>query len=155
MYIYIYEYVSEWASERVSVRACVRVHVRVRGVCVACTCACACAWRVRVRGVYVCVCVYVACACACARVCIQGIWNHPCTLFISETEHFRKKHFRQKLWGSKWSIQWSNQSDLWWCHQDQSNVTLNFLNGTPYFLLHIPIAHPESFPKHYNKIFFH
>jgi len=28
-----------------------------------------------------------------------------------------------------------------------SNV---FLNGTPYFLLHILVAHLESFPKHYN-----
>ncbi|KAG5326559.1 AMPN Aminopeptidase, partial [Acromyrmex heyeri] len=32
---------------------------------------------------------------------------------------------------------------------------VNFLNGTPYFLLHIFIAYLESFPKHYNKIIFH
>jgi len=30
-----------------------------------------------------------------------------------------------------------------------------FLNGTPYILLHIFIAYLESFPKHYNKTFFH
>jgi len=30
-----------------------------------------------------------------------------------------------------------------------------FLNGTPYILLHIFIVYLESFPKHYNKTFFH
>jgi len=27
---------------------------------------------------------------------IQNVWDHPCTSFISETEQFRKKRFRQK-----------------------------------------------------------
>jgi len=49
----------------------------------------------------------------------------------------------------------NNQSNLWWSHQDQSNVTLNFLKRNLYFSLHILTAHLESFPKHYNKIFFH
>jgi len=32
---------------------------------------------------------------------------------------------------------------------------LFFFNGTPYILLHIFIVYSESFPKHYNKTFFH
>jgi hypothetical protein len=33
-------------------------------------------------------------------------------------------------------------------------ATFNFLNGTPYFSLHILTAHLESFPKHYNYLIF-
>jgi len=34
-------------------------------------------------------------------------------------------------------------------------MSLKFLNRIPYFSLHILVSHLESFPKHYNKIFFH
>jgi len=33
-------------------------------------------------------------------------------------------------------------------------VTLNFLNETPHFSLHILVDYLERFPKYYNKIFF-
>jgi len=32
---------------------------------------------------------------------------------------------------------------------------LIFLNKSPYFLLHILVTYLESFPKHYNNVFFH
>jgi len=34
-------------------------------------------------------------------------------------------------------------------------ITSIFLNGTPYFLLHILVAYFKSFPKYYNKVYFH
>ena len=40
-------------------------------------------------------------------------------------------------------------------YQGQVKVNMNFLNITTHCLLHILIAHLESFPKHYNKIIFH
>jgi len=39
--------------------------------------------------------------------------------------------------------------------QGHFKVNLIFLNGTLYILLHIFIAYLESFPKHYNKTYFH
>jgi len=39
--------------------------------------------------------------------------------------------------------------------QGHLKVNFRFLNGTPYFLLHILVAYLDSFPKHYNKVFFH
>jgi len=35
------------------------------------------------------------------------------------------------------------------------SIIITFLNGNPYFLIHILIAYLESFPKHYNKVTFH
>jgi len=59
------------------------------------------------------------------------------------------------LYGLKGDIRWYYWFDLGWRCQGQGKVTLNFLNGTPYFLLHILVAHLESFPKHYNYVSFH
>jgi len=46
-------------------------------------------------------------------------------------------------------------SDLGVQFRGPFKVNLIFLNGTPYYLLHILVADLESFPKYYNKIFFH
>jgi len=46
------------------------------------------------------------------------------TLLSRKQSILEKKRFRQKLWGSRWSIQWSNQSDIGWRHENQSDVTL-------------------------------
>jgi len=43
-----------------------------------------------------------------------------------------------------------HQFDLEESAESHVKVTSNFLNGTPYMLLHILVAHLESFPKHYN-----
>jgi len=64
--------------------------------------------------------------------------------------HFRKKYFKQKLYGLKGAIRWYHWFDLEKLFEVHVKVTFNFLNGTTYFLLNILVAYLESFPKHYN-----
>jgi len=61
----------------------------------------------------------------------------------------------------------SNESCIIWRRTHDKNVYLTlsdfvkikfiivFLNGNPYFLLHILVIYLESFSKHYNKVMFH
>src|SRR5580765_5319599 len=82
--------------------------------------------------------------------CIQGVPDHAYTPFLSKTKHFRKKRFRQKLYGFEGAIRGYHWFDLKESPEGHVMVTSNFLNGTPHILLHILVACLESFPKHYN-----
>jgi len=68
--------------------------------------------------------------------------------------HFRKKCFRQKLYGLKGAIRWCHWFDLGELFEGHMKFTFNFLNRTYYLSLHILVAYLEGFPKHYNKISF-
>ncbi|EZA62079.1 hypothetical protein X777_06195 [Ooceraea biroi] len=61
----------------------------------------------------------------------------------------------QKLYGFEGDIRWYHWFDLEELLDGHMKVIFNFLNRTYYFSLHILVAYLESFPKHYNKIFFH
>ncbi|EFN60776.1 hypothetical protein EAG_02247 [Camponotus floridanus] len=63
-----------------------------------------------------------------------------------------KKLFRQKLYGFKGDILWCHQFNLEEQPEGHVKVSSNFINGIPYMLLHILVAHLKSFPKHYNYI---
>jgi len=81
---------------------------------------------------------------------IQGVIKVPEQLNISQTVHFRKKCFRQKLFGFEGAIRWYHWFDLEESFEGHVKVTSIFLNGTPYIFLHTFVAYLESFPKHYN-----
>jgi len=61
-----------------------------------------------------------------------------------------KKCFGQKLCGFEGAIRWYHWFDLEESFEGHVKVTSIFLNGTPYIFLHILVAYPDSFPKHYN-----
>jgi len=97
-----------------------------------------------------------------ARVCahihtyihIQGILFNLRHRSNSKPRRFRWECFKQK-YGFKRAIRWCHWFYLEKSFEGHVNVTSNFLNGTPYILLHILIACLESFPKHYNEVSFH
>jgi len=69
---------------------------------------------------------------------------------ISIRKSFIRKCFKQKLYGFEGNITWYYWFDLEELFEGHVKVTFNFLNRIPYILLHILVAHLESFPKHYN-----
>ena len=73
----------------------------------------------------------------------------------SKTKSEREKCFRQNLFGFEGAIRWYHWFDLEELFEGHMKVPSIFLNGIPYFLLHILVADLESFLKHYNKVFFH
>jgi len=81
------------------------------------------------------------------RVC-QKCGNPP--LNISQTVHFRKKCFRQKLFGFEGAIRRYHWFDLEESFEGHVKITSIFLNGIPYIFLQILVAYLDSFPKHYN-----
>jgi len=52
-------------------------------------------------------------------------------------------------------IRWYHWFDLEELFESHMKVTSMFLNGIPYFSLHILVADLESFPKHCNQMFLH
>jgi len=80
---------------------------------------------------------------------LSDIWS-----IISRIDNFIEKFFERKLHGLKRDTLWKCGLDLEWPCQNQVNIINVFLNGNPYFLLHIVVAYLKSFPKHYNKIIF-
>jgi len=86
---------------------------------------------------------------------IQGVPFNLRHRSNSKPWRFRWEYFKQKLNGFKGAIRWCHWFYLEKSFEGRVKVTSNFLNGTPYILLHILIACPESFPKHYNKVFLH
>jgi len=81
---------------------------------------------------------------------IQGLSKVWKPLNISQTVHFRKKCFRQKLFGFEGAIRRYHWVDLEESFEGHVKVTSIFLNGTPYIVLQILVAYLDSFPKHYN-----
>jgi len=74
------------------------------------------------------------------------------TWSISRIDDFIEKFFKRKLHGLKGDTRWKCGLDFKWSCKNQVKVINIFLNGNPYFLLHILVAYLESFPKHYYKV---
>jgi len=78
------------------------------------------------------------------------IWS-----IVSRINDFIEKFFKRKLHDLRGDTWWKCGLDLEWPFQNQVKVIIVSLNGNPYFLLHIIVAYPKSFPKHSNKVTFH
>jgi len=86
----------------------------------------------------------------CIYMYIQGVLFNLRHRSNSKPWRFRWECFKQKFYGFKGAIRWCHWFYLEKSFEGHVKVTTNFLNGTPYILLHILIACLESFPKHYN-----
>jgi len=87
---------------------------------------------------------------------IKDVWDIR-SLLLSRKQNILEKNVSDKSCGVLNDLFSDLISlNLWWRHQGHSNITLNFLNETSYFLLHILIVYlKNTFSKHYNKIIFH
>jgi len=85
---------------------------------------------------------------------IKLLEHLKCYKLLSLKECVEAKIFRQKLCDIEGGcdIKWYYWFDFEWCYQGQSKDTLNLLNETLYFLLHIFVVYLESFSTHYNNI---
>jgi len=69
-------------------------------------------------------------------------------LNISQTVHFRKKCFRQKLFGFEGAIRRYHWLDLEESFEGHVKVTSIFFNGTPYIFLQILVAFQNTIIKY-------
>jgi len=77
---------------------------------------------------------------------IYRVGHLKCHKLLSLKVCVESKMFRQKLCDIEEDIRWYHRFDLWRC-QSQGKITLNFLNETPDFSLHILAAYLESFSQ--------
>jgi len=83
---------------------------------------------------------------------VKKVWTRS---NISIRKSFTRKCFRQKLYSFEGNITWYHWFDLEKSPEGHVKVNSNFLNGTPYILLHILVACLKSFPLLYIFVFFH